>query len=81
MQPPKPPTDDGSREPVTYFELQRRRDATPEPGEAAGDDIASLPPLPASSPWSGDQLPEPTIDRTEDGDTVGVAIDQLNRGD
>jgi hypothetical protein len=76
-----PKTRPGDREPVTYFELQRRRDATPEPGEAAGDDISKLPPLPASSPWSGNQLPEPTIDRTEDGDFVGVPIDQLNRGD
>jgi hypothetical protein len=71
-----PKTRAGDREPVTYFELQRRRDNTPEPGEATSDDIASLPPLPSTSPWSGNQLPEPTIDRTEDGDFVGFPIDQ-----
>jgi hypothetical protein len=54
----------GDREPVTYWELQHRRDKTPEPGEAKPDDF---PKLPASSPWSRDPVPkEPTIDRTID---------------
>jgi hypothetical protein len=80
MSAPKIP-DDGTRPATTYYQIQKQRDATPESGEATSDDIASLPPLPQSSPWSGDQLPEPTIDRTEDGDFVGIPIDQLNRGD
>jgi hypothetical protein len=58
------PTNSNEPEPVTYFQLEQRRRQL-EPGEAISDD---LPPLPASSPWSGDQLPEPTVDRTEDGD-------------
>jgi hypothetical protein len=61
MSAPTIPTD---REPVTYFELQRRRDRTPEPGESNGGDI---PKLPADSPWASDPCgPEPLIDRTED---------------
>jgi hypothetical protein len=62
------------REPVTYFELQRRSNA--DPGETpTGNAIPSLPP---SSPWHSDPVPpEPTIDRSEDGDVMGTPIDQL----
>jgi hypothetical protein len=72
------PARPGDREPVTYFELQRRRDNTPEPGEATGDDIAKLPPLPASSPWSSANVipDEPLVDRTQDSDVLGYAVDQ-----
>jgi hypothetical protein len=65
----------GDREPVTYFELERRKTADPnEPPSGA------IPPLPSSSPWARDPVPdEPTIDRSEDGDgdTMGVDINQL----
>jgi hypothetical protein len=53
-------------EATTYFQLQRNRDGLPEPGEEKlGGDVAQLPPLPANSPWSAqnvtpDELP---IDR------------------
>jgi hypothetical protein len=57
----------GEREPVTYFELQRRADAKPEIG---GESPATaFPPLPPTSPWHHDPVPaEPLIDRTEDAD-------------
>ena len=41
---------------------------------------AEIPPLPPSSPWASDPVPdEPLIDRSDDGDEMGVEIDQLNR--
>jgi hypothetical protein len=46
---PKTPPDSND-EPLTYFELQRRRDANPEIG--AGEISGAMPRLPASSPWS-----------------------------
>jgi hypothetical protein len=71
--PPLHPVPD---EPTTYFEIERRKSAAPEIG---GDKIGGdLPPMPASSPWAGDPVPdEPTIDRREDGDIMGTPIDQL----
>jgi hypothetical protein len=65
----------GDREPTTYFELERQKIADPnEPPSGA------VPPLPSSSPWHRDLVPdEPPIDRTEDGDSMGVAIDDLSR--
>jgi hypothetical protein len=65
------------REPVTYFELQRRQ-LSSDPADSGGTS-ADLPPLPPSSPWAGPDPvgPEPTIDRSEDGDVMGTPIDQL----
>jgi hypothetical protein len=69
----------GDREPTSYFQMERARRQLDEP---AGNEPGDIPPLPASSPWHHDPVPaEPTVDRTEDGDTVGIPIDQLNRGD
>jgi hypothetical protein len=68
----RPPLRPGDREPVTLFELERRKSAGP------GEDTpalpgAAFPPLPSSSPWARDPVPdEPTIDRTEDGDTINI---------
>ena len=71
MQPRKP-DDSREPEPVSYFQLEQRRRAGPGE-EKPCFDIAELGPLPKSSPWSGDQLPEPTIDRSrEDGDTTDM---------
>jgi hypothetical protein len=79
MPSPDPPADlspDSPAQATSYFELERRR---------AGGDVKlggqPLPPLPASSPWGagpgpGDELP---IDRSEDSDVMGVAIDDLSR--
>jgi hypothetical protein len=66
-------------EPISYFELQRRRDGIPEPGEARGD--IPPPPLPTTSPWGSGPQPgdEPPVDRSDDADVMGVEIDQLNR--
>jgi len=62
----KPHSDD---QPTTYFQLQRNRDSLPEPGESKPAPV--MPPLPPTSPWSRDPVPdEPTIDRREDGDTL-----------
>jgi hypothetical protein len=73
---PLHPTRPGDREPVSYFELQRRS-LNSDPDIAPRTD-AKLPPLPSSSPWAKDPVPdEPTIDRTEDGDVMGVDINQL----
>jgi hypothetical protein len=59
----KTPTDD-SREPVSLFELERRRRHL-EPGEGTISD--DIPRLPASSPWASDPCgKEPNIDRSED---------------
>jgi hypothetical protein len=65
---------DDPSEPVSYFELERRRAA----GETllGGEPLTT--PLPASSPWHHDPVPaEPTIDRSDDGVAVGTPIDQL----
>ena len=62
---------------TTYFQLQRNRDSLPEPGESKPAPV--MPPLPASSPWSAENvLPdEPTIDRSaEDGDFINIHGDQ-----
>jgi hypothetical protein len=74
MQPRKP-DDSREPEPVSYFQLEQRRRANPGE-EKPNSDFSELGPMPASSPWSGDQPAEPTIDRSEDGDNVGVPIDQ-----
>jgi hypothetical protein len=60
-------------EPSTYFEIEQRR--LHNPGE---DKVGALPPQPPTSPWATDPVPdEPTIDRSDDGDVMGVPIDQL----
>jgi hypothetical protein len=65
-------------EPISYFELQRRRDGLPEPGEEKPAPV--MPALPTSSPWHHDPCgDEPSVDRSDDGDTMNVEIDQLNR--
>jgi hypothetical protein len=66
---PTPPPD---REPISYFELQRRREGIPEPGEEKPAPV--IPALPPTSPWHHDPVPaEPTIDRSqEDGDTINI---------
>jgi hypothetical protein len=66
--------DDDPVEPTSYFELEQRRAA----GEVklGGE---KMPVLPASH-WSNDPVPaEPTINREDDSDTMGVPIDDLNR--
>jgi hypothetical protein len=72
---PTKPRDSGDNEPISYFEVEQRRRAGP--GEVKPNfDFSELPSLPKSSPWSGDQLPEPTIDRSrEDGDTTDMTED------
>jgi hypothetical protein len=72
------PHSNNAPEVTTYFQVQRNRDSVSEAGEAKPGDV---PKLPASSPWSGenvlpDELP---IDRSEDSDQMGIPIDQLNR--
>jgi hypothetical protein len=66
-------------EPSTYHQLQRNRDGLPEPGEEKpGGEVASLPPQPPTSPWSGDPCgDEPLVDRSEDSDVMGTPIDLL----
>jgi hypothetical protein len=60
-------------EPSTYFEIEQNRLVNPGEEKTA----PTMPPLPPTSPWSADPVPpEPPIDRSEDGDTMGVAIDQ-----
>jgi hypothetical protein len=54
----------GDREPISLFELERRRRHL-EPGEGTISD--NFPKLPATSPWSSDPVgDEPTINREED---------------
>ena len=78
---PKPHNTD-EPEPSTYFEIEQQR--LNNPGESkVGNDAASLPPMPASSPWGsgpgpGDELP---IDRSEDGDTFGRPLDEHDGGE
>jgi hypothetical protein len=57
------------------FELERRKRHL-EPGEIDIND--TVPAQPASSPWAADPVPaEPTVDGTNCGDVMGVAIDDL----
>jgi hypothetical protein len=75
-----PPDDisaDNPVEPTSYFQLERRRAGDTKLG---GEPLTT--PLPTSSPWSGGNPgpgDEPTIDRSEDGDVMGVPLDDLNR--
>jgi hypothetical protein len=63
---------------TTYFQLQRNRDGLPEPGEEKPAPV--MPPLPPSSPWHHDPVPdEPTIDRTEDAATGGPNILEVDQ--
>jgi hypothetical protein len=63
-------------EATTYFQVQRNRDGLPEPGESIPAPV--MPPLPPSSPFASDPVgPEPLVDRSEDSDVMGVAIDHL----
>jgi hypothetical protein len=64
---------------TTYHQLQRNRDAVD--GEKPGGDVSQLPPLPANSPWSAqnvtpDELP---IDRTEDAATGGPNMTEVDQ--
>ena len=61
---------------TTYFQLQRNRDGLPEQGESKTAPV--MPSLPASSPWSAENVipDEPTIDRSEDGDFINIHGDQ-----
>jgi hypothetical protein len=59
----------------TYFEYERQRILGPGEDKIGSD----IPPLPPESPWAAENQPEPTIDRSDDGDTMGVEIDLLNR--
>jgi hypothetical protein len=69
--PPRDIADDDPLEPVSYFTLEQRRGGETRLGGQP------MPKLPASSPWSGDPVPaEPLVDRSEDSDTFGRAIDQ-----
>ena len=61
---------------TTYFQIQRNRDGLPEPGEEKPATV--MPPLPPTSPWHHDPCgDEPLVDRSEDSDVMGVAIDHL----
>jgi len=77
--PARPP--DIDKEPVSYFTLEQRRRQL-EPGEPIADPI---PALPSSSPWAAsiDEIVgvEPGVDRREDSDTFGSAIDEHDGGD
>jgi hypothetical protein len=54
------------REPVSLFELERRKRGL-EPGQGTISD--DFPKLPGDSPWHHDPVPtEPAINREEDGD-------------
>jgi hypothetical protein len=70
------PHSDNQPEVTTYFELQRNRDGLPEPGESKPAPV--VPRLPPTSPWHHDPCgDEPLVDRSEDSDVMGVAIDHL----
>jgi hypothetical protein len=71
MPTPIPPKQqDFESEPVTYHQLQRRRDGLPEAGEPEPGDIPKLPP---ESPWAADVVgKEPSIDRSEDAANGGL---------
>jgi len=73
------PRSDNQPEVTTYFELQRNRDAVGEeekPGESKP--APAVPALPPTSPWHHDPCgDEPLVDRSEDSDVMGVAIDHL----
>jgi hypothetical protein len=72
-----PKTHDDGAEATTYFQIQKNRAVNPGE-EKVSSDISTLPPQPASSPWSEDPVPaEPTINREEDGDVMGTPIDNL----
>ena len=61
---------------TTYFQLQRNRDGIPEVGEEKPAPV--MPQLPPTSPWHHDPCgDEPLVDRSEDSDVMGVAIDHL----
>jgi len=64
----EPPT------PTTYSEIANRPLADlPKPSN-------TVPPLPPSSPWSADPVPdERLIDGSGEGDRFGVPIDQVQR--
>ena len=67
MPTPIPPSDipdDDPLEPVSYFELERRRGGETKLGGEP------LPKLPASSPWGSGPQPgtEPAVARRDDGD-------------
>jgi hypothetical protein len=67
--PIKPKQQDFESEPVSYHQLQRRRDGL-EAGEPEPGDVPKLPP---SSPFASDPVgPEPLIDRREDSDTTDM---------
>jgi hypothetical protein len=68
----KPPADDNDQPARTYFEWGRR---FPElSGAKPGD---PYPRLPAGTPWSGPGPgDEPTIDRSEDADTINMEDEQ-----
>ena len=71
----KPHSDD-EPEATTYFQVQRNRDGLPEPGESKPE--PAMPALPPTSPWHHDPCgDEPLVDRSEDSDVMGVAIDHL----
>jgi hypothetical protein len=63
---------DEPAEATTYFQVQRNRDGLPEQGESKTAPV--MPSLPASSPWSAENVipDEPTIDRSEDGDFINI---------
>jgi hypothetical protein len=77
MPSPLPPADladDNPSEATSYFELELRRRGSEKLG---GEPLTT--PLPASSPWSAQNvLPdEPPIEG--DANVMGIEIDQLNR--
>jgi hypothetical protein len=73
------PHSDNEPEATTYFQLQRNRDALAEVDDGKpGGDVSQLPPLPANSPWSAqnvtpDELP---IDRRCDSGNGPIEGDE-----
>jgi hypothetical protein len=67
------PHSDNQPEVTTYYQLQRNRDALPEPGESNPAPV--MPALPASSPWAAsiDEIcgAEPPIDGTSEA-TINI---------
>jgi hypothetical protein len=62
MSAPKKP-DDGSREPTTYYQIEKNKVREGEEEEATP---LKYPQLPRTNPWAVDLPPEELIDRTED---------------
>ena len=64
-------------EPVSLFELERRRRGL---DPAAAEPSEDIPKLPSTSPWADDPVgKELPVDRREDGDTFGFNITEVDQ--